>query len=565
MFEVKAAEAARAATQLAEQAAEQAFLSLRAAERTKAEADAAAAESVSAATQAGIAVQAAQGARASAQGVIERANTAVTIAVPFSGTDLGADFVQWVAEEARKVGAEQANAAEQRALAAQEAARLAREAADRAAAEVKPAYEAAAQAAASAGAAARSAADAQKAAADAAADGAAARAAGDRARQADAQAKADAVAARQSANTAGNDAAIAGKAASAAEADAAAARDAATRAEKDAAAARDAASKAEADAEAARKAADDAQAAADRASDAARNAQDSATDAQKAADRAEEQARRDEAERRRQVSGQLEPGEPDLTADEEEMLLASDVGGDIQAYRDALPAVNKTIPEFLLEVGAEALNGLLGIDDAKKCFGEGNIESCIWTIINIGNFLVILGKLPVIGKAIVRVVAGVAKYIEASDLGRKVLGRVRSVFSKFRLDCVVQIADEVTPSRTAASPSTAESRIQAKVCLIKKPKITHERLQHSFKHAAEWFGRPTTQADFVEWTALIERGIKSKKIVPWSSAGTPTWAMINRFGNDWFVVQIFQDTNLLATAIRPNPGQLSAMLKLLKE
>lgn len=35
------------------------------------------------------------------------------------------------------------------------------------------------------------------------------------------------------------------------------------------------------------------------------------------------------------------------------MLPASDAGGDIQAYRDALPAVNKTIPEFLLEVGTD--------------------------------------------------------------------------------------------------------------------------------------------------------------------------------------------------------------------
>ncbi|AUI59061.1 hypothetical protein B1H26_21375 [Amycolatopsis sp. BJA-103] len=566
VFEVKAAEAARAATRLAEQAAEQAFLSLRAAERTKAEADAAAGEAVSAATQAGIAVRAAQGARASAQGVIERANTAVTIALPFTGTDLGADFVQWVAEEARRVGAEQAAAAERQAVAAQEAARLAREAADRAAAEAKPAYEAAAQAAASAGAAARSAADAQKAAADAAADGAAARAAGDRARQADAQAKADAAAARQSANTASNDAAIAGKAATAAEADATAARDAATRAENDAIAARDAASKAETDAAAARKAADHAQEAADRAADAAANAQSSATDAQKAADRAEEQARRDEAERRRQVSGQLEPGEADLTADEVEMLLASDAGGDIQAYRDALPAVNKTIPEFLLEVGAEALNGLLGIDDAKKCFGEGNIESCIWTIINIGNFIVILGKLPVIGKAIVRVVAGVVKYVEASDLGRKVLGRVRSVFSRFRLDCVVQLAEEVVPNGTASTYTTADVGIQAKVCLVKKPVITQHGRDHSFgRHAHEWFGREVTGADMPEWTAMLERGIKSKKIVPWRSGSAETWAMINRIGNDWFVVQIDRVTSELVTAFRPNSGQLSAMLKLLKE
>lgn len=29
---------------------------------------------------------------------------------------------------------------------------------------------------------------------------------------------------------------------------------------------------------------------------------------------------------------------------------------------------------------------------------------------------------------------------------------------------------------------------------------------------------------------MLERGIKSKKIVPWSGGSTDTWAMINRMG-----------------------------------
>ncbi len=425
--EAQAAEHARAAVQLAEQAASEARLALQAADRTRAEADAAAAESVSAATQAGIAVRASQAARASSNAIIEPANTAISVVAPFTGADIDADFVTEVANQAKLVGAEQAKAAADRAAEAELAAQRAREAADRAAGEVKPAYEAAAAAAASAAAAARSAADAQKAAADAAIDGAAARAAGERANQADAQARADAVAARAAANQANSDAAIAGRAADAAERDAAAARDAASRAEADAAAAQDAARRAEADAAAARAAADRAQEAANRATQAAQNAMGSATAAQQAADRAEDQARRDEAERRRQVAGQLDPTIPDLTPDEIEMLTAAGGPELVQQYRDGLAAANKTVVEFLVEIGAEVLNGLLGITDAKRCFGEGNIASCLWTVINIGSFLAVLGKLPAVTTAIARVVGGLAGFLSRSRWGRGVLEEIHGI------------------------------------------------------------------------------------------------------------------------------------------
>ena len=290
--EAKAAEAARSATALAEQASGEAMQALFAADRTKAEADAAANEAVSAATQANLAVNAALAARSSSQAITDPANTAITVATPFSGTDIAADFTVLVAQQAKLVGDQQAQAAKTRADEALVAAQAAADAAARAAGEIKPAYDASAAAARSASAAANSAAEAQRAAADAAVDGAAARAASGRAAQADAQAKADAVRARTAANAAGNDAAIAGRAASAAEGDAAAARSAASRAEGDAAAARDAASRAEDSATKAEAAADDARIHADNVAQAAKNALDSSIEAGKAADRAEEAKRK---------------------------------------------------------------------------------------------------------------------------------------------------------------------------------------------------------------------------------------------------------------------------------
>ena len=96
---------------LAEDAAQEAAAAFRAAGRTKDEAEAANAESVSAATQATTAVRASNAARQSGSGIADPANTAITIVAPFTGTDLGADFVTEVAEQAKKVGAEQVAAA----------------------------------------------------------------------------------------------------------------------------------------------------------------------------------------------------------------------------------------------------------------------------------------------------------------------------------------------------------------------------------------------------------------------------------------------------------------------
>ncbi|WP_345409067.1 RNase A-like domain-containing protein [Amycolatopsis samaneae] len=331
--ETKAAEASRAATSLAEQASSEAVQALTAAERTKAEAEAASVEAVSAATQANLAVQASSAARSSSQAITDPANTAIQVATPFTGDDLGADFVILVANQAKTVGSEQAQAAKNRADEALAAAKAAADAATRASGEIKPAFDAAAAAARSSADAARSAAEAQQAAADAAVDGAAARAAGARAAQADAQARQDAVLARKAANAANADAAIAGRAASAAERDAAAARSAASRAEADAAAARTAASNAESDATKAEAAAASARQHADNVATAAKHALDAAIEAGKAAGRAEEAKRKaDQAARDHNAQQEQNARIPDASGDDggEEI----DYGNGLVAWRD---------------------------------------------------------------------------------------------------------------------------------------------------------------------------------------------------------------------------------------
>jgi hypothetical protein len=439
--ESKAAEAARAAVSLAEQAASEAMQALQSAERTRAEADAAAAESVSAATQAGMAVQAASAARASSQAIADPANTAITVAAPFSGSDLDADFVLLVANQAKAVGTEQAQAAQQRAAEAVTAAQAAQAAADRAAAEVKPAYDAAANAARSSAAAARSAADAQQSAAEAAADGAAARAAAAQANQADAQAHADAVKARAAANAASNDAAIAGRAASAAEHDAAAARSAASNAEADAAAARGAATQAETDAAAAETAAQSAQAHADATATAARNAMADAVDAGKAADRAEDAARLSAADAQKQAADQAGNAGPDLTVNDDGALLAAcrqqtkDVDKCLADYHAAYDSAKKNILDWIVENGGQVLLDVIGYTDAKKCFTEGDVASCLWTVVNVGSLLALIAKLPAVSSAIAKIAGGLTKFLEGSVAGRKVLDAAGELVQKLKSAC----------------------------------------------------------------------------------------------------------------------------------
>ncbi|MET9263844.1 hypothetical protein [Amycolatopsis sp. NPDC004079] len=433
--EVQAGVHARAAVELAERSADEAVRSARGADRTGAESNAAFAEAVSAATQAGFAVQAALAARTASAAIADRANTAITVVAPFTGTDIDADYVVKVADEARKAGAEQARAAFGRAAEAKAAADLAREAADRAHGDAAAAYRAASAASYSTYAAAQSAAEAQQSAADAATDGAAARAAAARAAQADAQSHVDAAAARHAANVAADDAAIAGRAADAAEQDAAAARQSAASAERAAAAARQSAEDAERSAADAVAAADRAKANADRAAAAAAHARDMAIDIQTAADRAEQQQRREAAEHRRYEAQQTAACLADIPEEDLATLLWEEEGVAAQTEHDQIKAQCSNGGDFLAfiaEIGAGVLLEVLGVNDAIRCFGEGDIGACLWTLVDAASFVLLVTKAVPIGEAIVAVISNIGKYFAKSERIQKIKNKVTELLGRLR-------------------------------------------------------------------------------------------------------------------------------------
>lgn len=377
----------------------------------KAEADKTAAW---AATTAGYALatsQAAVAARDAATAVTKAADQAISIGSPYRELDTSAAYAVLIGQTSKTLAEQQASAAEAKAKEADKAAADAKALADKAAGDAKIAAQAAAAAAADAAKALKSLAAARASAAEAAKAAAAAK-------------KADASAQKYD-QQAGTDAVYAGMAANEAESEAAAADREATEAERDAASARSAASAAETDAASARATATQAESDADAAETAAKNADGAAKEADAAADRAEEEERRYNLTE--QADGATPDAGPALSANEEALLLAHCGQACVDEYRAAKALAGKDVIDWIKENGGEILLGLLGVDNVRNCFGTGDIESCLWALVDVGSLVLAVGKLPAVGKAIVRVSSGVGKFLEATSRAKKNLDRFRKL------------------------------------------------------------------------------------------------------------------------------------------
>ena len=442
----------------------------------KAEADKTAAWAVKTAGFAFAAGQAATAARDAATAVTKAANEAITIGAPYQETDTSAAFAVLVGQTSKTMAEQQAAAAKAKSDEAAKAAATAKALADKAAGDAKIAAQAAAAAAADAAKALASVAAARASAAEAEKSAAAAKKADLAAQKYDQEAGTDAVYAGFAATDAESEAAAADREATDAERDAASARASAGAAEKDAASADATATKAEKDATAAETA--------------AKNADGAAKDADSAADRAEadERKRLEEARKAAMESGDTGaegPAEPGLSADDEAILLAQCGQQCVDQFREALAATNKTVIDWVRENGGEILLEVLGVNNVKRCFGEGDIESCLWSLVDVGSLVLVVGKLPAVTKAIVAVVSGVAKFFEKARWGKKVLKSLREIIEKYRKgdlgECVLDAADlfsdvaqspgarsaKAAPGKSGESASAKASGKKKRFCGIK--------------------------------------------------------------------------------------------------
>lgn len=392
--------------------------------------------------------QAASAARDSAIEVIKPANEAIANGSPYRETDPSAAFAVLVGQASKTLAEQQAAAATAKASEAATASATAKALAAKADADSKIAAEAAAAAAADTVKALASAVAAKTSAAEAAKAAAAAR-------------TADANATKYTA-AAGKDAGDAEFAARDAATEAAAAETAATEAEKDAASARASATAAETDASSAKATATQAETDATAAETAAANADGSAKEADKAADLAEEEARKDlEAARKAAmeggntgVSGGAGPG---MSADDEAILRAQCGQACVDQYKASMAAADGDIVDWLKANSGEVLLELIGVNDVKRCFGKGDVESCLWTLVDAVSLLALVGKIPAVAKAVVTVTRGVTKFFEAAETGKNLVAQYKrfAAFLRRSPGCLTEQASQASFSagtRTVRAP-----------------------------------------------------------------------------------------------------------------
>lgn len=449
----EAIDAASAAKEDAKQADAEAKKAQAAAITARKEATAAVAEAVKTAAwsakTAGYALataQYAQGARDAATATTKAADEAITVGSPYRETDASAAYAVLIGQTSKTLAQQQASAAKAKSDEAKKAAAQAKALADRAAGDAKIALQAAADAAAYAVQAVNSAAAANASAAAAATDAAAAKKADANTQKYDAQAGTDAF----YANLAANDA----------ESAAAQADNSATEAEKDAAGARSAASAAESDAAVADRAATDAESDAVKAEKAASNADNSAKEADAAATRAEAEER----ERERKAAQALleEDGSgaaADLTADDESLLLDGCGPECVEEFRAARALTGQGIVDWLKANGGEILLDYIGVNDAKRCFSEKDVESCLWTLVNAVSAAIPVLKFPAVAKAVVRVAVGITSFVEKSVTAKRTLDRMRTLIKDIRegrvKTCPVKPKALAAPSAMSLTVRTA--------------------------------------------------------------------------------------------------------------
>ncbi|MEU0587543.1 hypothetical protein [Streptomyces sp. NPDC006132] len=454
----------------AKKAAAAAVTARKEATAARAEAAKTAAWAATAAGHAFAASEAATAARDSATEVIKPANQAIAIGTPYKETDVAAAFAVLVGQTSKPIAERQAAAAKAKADEAARAAKEAKALAEKAKGDAKLAAEAAAAAAGDAAKAAASVAAARASAAEAATAAEAAKKADANAQKYDEQAGTDAVYAGMAANEAESEAAAADREADDAEKDAASARSAATAAEKDAASARSTATQAEQDATAAETA--------------AKNADGAAKEADQAADRAEEEYRKELEEQRRSMAESSPDTGPGLSADDETLLREYCGQACVDDYRSAKALASMDVIDWVRENGGEILLETFGVNNVRRCLGQGDVESCLWSLVDVVGYAAVIGKLPAIGGAVVRVASGIFRFLDDAAQAKHTLDRLRKLLSTLRkgsapAKCLLSFAEDVASSapnsaaggRAASAPSAsalstrAGAAAAAKVCV----------------------------------------------------------------------------------------------------
>lgn len=116
----------------------------------------------------------------------------------------------------------------------------------------------------------------------------------------------------------------------------------------------------------------------------------------------------------------------DLTVDEEELLrreCGEECVQDFRAAKALTGQAGQGVLDWLVKNGGEILLEEIGYRDLERCFTQGDIESCLWTLAK----LVPVSKALSVGKAIVRVAGGIGGFLEKSVIAKRTLDKFRKI------------------------------------------------------------------------------------------------------------------------------------------
>lgn len=112
--------------------------------------------------------------------------------------------------------------------------------------------------------------------------------------------------------------------------------------------------------------------------------------------------------------------------------------------------------DWVIENGGKILLDVLGVTDARKCFSTLDVESCLWTALNVVLIGAAVLKIPQVAVAVTKIAMGLGKFFSASAAAAQTLARLRPI-------AIVSAHVEIGTIRTLTAAGTHPTLIKRAV------------------------------------------------------------------------------------------------------
>jgi hypothetical protein len=104
----------------------------------------------------------------------------------------------------------------------------------------------------------------------------------------------------------------------------------------------------------------------------------------------------------------------------------------VEEFREARTLTGQGVVEWIKANGAEILLDYLGVNDIKRCFTQGDVESCLWTLVDAVGAAIPVLKFPAVAKALIRIATRVTGFLEKSVTAKRTLEKMRALIKDIR-------------------------------------------------------------------------------------------------------------------------------------